>query len=149
MPTDELHDALHGWYPPPDLLTLSKMQGHTVRSLLQHLQQRNLLYLVPGTIDAYRTRFAEGVRLLANLRQMFRESDWATGPRLVSDIKMHLTPRLYPRRDHAASAVWDRLRNHCSPNHRELLERCFLALSAKPGGGTFDFAGFTRGAAGE
>ena len=26
MPTDELHDALHGWYPPPDLLTLSKMQ---------------------------------------------------------------------------------------------------------------------------
>ena len=36
--------------------------GHTVRSLLQHLQQRNLLYLVPGTIDAYRTRFAEGVR---------------------------------------------------------------------------------------
>ena len=46
-------------------------------------------------------------------------------------------------------AVWDRLRNHCSPNHRELLERCFLALSAKPGGGTFDLAGFTRGAAGE
>ncbi len=50
--------------------------GHTVRSLLQDSQQRNLLYLVPGTIDAYRTRFAEGVRLLANLRQMFRESDW-------------------------------------------------------------------------
>ncbi len=117
-------------------------EGQALRPLLQNMQQRNLLYLVPGTIDAYRTRFAEGIRLLANLRQMFKASDWATGPRLVSDIKMYLTPRLYPRRDRSASEIWDRLRTRCSQNYCDLLEQCFFALAAKTAGGTFDFAGF-------
>src|SRR5438445_380896 len=47
-------------------------QGQTVRGVVQQMYQRRLLYLVPGTADSYRTRFAEGVRLIANLRQMFR-----------------------------------------------------------------------------
>jgi hypothetical protein len=50
------------------------------------MNQRRLLYLLPGSLDSYRTRFAEGVRLIANLRQMFKPQDWATGPLLVSDF---------------------------------------------------------------
>lgn len=114
----------------------------TMRGLLQQMYQRRLLYLVPGTLDAYRTRFAEGVRLLANLRQMFRAQDWATGPRLVSDIKLHIARRTYPRRDRPASEVLERLRPLLPTRQAALLEQCFLALAAKPGGGLLDFASF-------
>ena len=148
MPTDELHDALHGWYPPPDLLTLSKMQ--VIPSALCCSTCNNVTCFT--SCRERLTLIGPGLRKVSDFSRTYgRCSERAIGrlARAWSDIKMHFTPRLYPRRDHAASAVWDRLRNHCSPNHRELLERCFLALSAKPGGGTFDFAGFTRGAAGE
>ena len=116
-------------------------QGRSLPSLMREMHTRNLLYQVPGS-TCYRTRFAEGVRLVANLRQMFREDDWATGPRLVSDIKIHLAPRAYPRRDQSAAEVWRRLSTKCPPKHLELIERCFFALAAKQGGNTYDFAGF-------
>lgn len=109
-------------------------QGRTIGSLIQQMRQRNLLYLVPDTSpDAYRTRFAEGVRLLANLRQMFKSDDWATGPRLVSDIKLHITPRQFPRRDQSATAVWERLRPRCPAPHVELMRQCFFALASRNG----------------
>ena len=106
------------------------------------MRQRNLLFLVPDTSpDAYRTRFAEGVRLLANLRQMFKQDDWATGPRLVSDIKLQVTPRQYPRRDLKADVVWERLQPRCPIASIELMRQCFFAL-ASPGGSPLSFAGF-------
>jgi len=117
-------------------------QGRTLPSLIQQMRQRNLLYLVPDTSpDAYRTRFAEGVRLLANLRQMFKQEDWATGPRLVSDIKLHVTARQYPRRDLTADAVWERLQAKCPSGHIDLMRRCFFALADR-GGSPMNFAGF-------
>jgi hypothetical protein len=116
-------------------------EGRTLRSVIQQMQQRNLLYAVPDTLDSYRTRFAEGVRLLANLRQMFKDSDWATGPRLVSDIKLHLAPRQYPRRDQTAASVWERLRPLCPRSQAALIERCFFALATQ-GGVPLSFAGF-------
>ena len=117
-------------------------QGITLGSLILRMRQRNLVYLVPDvTPDAYRTRFAEGVRLLANLRQMFKLEDWATGPRLVSDIKLHLTPRQYPRRDLSAVTVWERLQLRCSSTYVELMRKCFFALADR-GGSPMDFAGF-------
>jgi ATP-dependent helicase YprA (DUF1998 family) len=116
-------------------------QGRTLTSVIQQMQQRNLLYLVPDAPSYYRTRFAEGVRLLANLRQMFKESDWATGPRLVSDIKLHLAPRQFPRRDHSAASVWQRLRPLCPPAQASLIERCFFALASQ-GGRAMTFSGF-------
>ena len=117
------------------------LQGQTMRWLLQQMQQRNLLYLLPDTIDSYRTRFAEGVRLLVNLRQMFKQDDWATGPRLVSDIKLHITPRQYPRRDQSAAAVWERLRSRCPAPHVELMRQCFFALASQ-NGSSLAFSGF-------
>lgn len=117
-------------------------QGRTLGSLIQQMRQRNLLYLVPDTSpSAYRTRFAEGVRLLANLRQMFKSDDWATGPRLVSDIKLHVTARQYPRRDMSADAIWERLQPKCPPSSVELMRKCFFALASK-GDVQFNFAGF-------
>lgn len=117
-------------------------QGRTLGSLIQQMRQRNLLYLVPDiSPDAYRTRFAEGVRLLANLRQMFKSEDWATGPRLVSDIKLHITAREYPRRDLSATAVWERLQAKCPTASIELMRQCFIALASR-GGEPINFAGF-------
>jgi hypothetical protein len=116
--------------------------GFTMRGFLQQMYQLRLLYLVPGTLDAYRTRFAEGVRLFANLRQMFRVQDWATGPRLVSDIKVHIARRNYPRRDRPAAEVLQKLRRLFPPRKAAFLEQCFLALATKPGGGLFEFAAF-------
>ena len=116
-------------------------EGRSIRSLIQQMRQRNLLYSVPDTADAYRTRFAEGVRLLANLRQMFKQDDWATGPRLVSDIKMHITPRQYPRRDQCAVAAWERLQPRCPASSVELMRQCFFALASRDGS-SLCFSGF-------
>lgn len=117
-------------------------QDHSIQSLLLQMRQRSLIYQVPNSEGSYRTRFAEGVRLLASLRQMFQADDWATGPRLVSDIKLRISPRLYPRRDQSAASVWDKLQAHCPPAHVELMRNCFFALAAKKDGGLFDFSGF-------
>lgn len=117
-------------------------QGQCIQSLLQQMRQRNLLYGVPDSSGAYRTRFAEGVRLLSNLRQMFKADDWAAGPRLVSDIKLQISARQYPRRDQSAEAVWERLRPLCPPANVDLMRQCFFALAAKKDGGYFDFSGF-------
>ena len=118
------------------------IQGRTIAALLQLMRQRSLLYLVPDKPNSYRTRFAEGVRLTASLRQMFKESDWATGPRLVSDIKLQISPRQYPRRDQDAASVWERLKSRCPAAHVELMQDCFFALAAGKAGAPLSFSGF-------
>src|SRR5437899_5241635 len=74
-----------------------EQNGVRLSRLLSDLEQEGLLCKPLDRTELYRTRFAETVRLLFRLRQMFRQDDWASGPRLVSDIKIHLTPRLYPK----------------------------------------------------
>ena len=117
------------------------IQGHTIHSLLLQMKHCNLIYEVKHFQNSYRTRFAEGVRLLANLRQMFKPTDWATGPRLVSDIKLQIKPRQYPRRDWSAVDVWELLKPKCPTGHTDLLQQCFFAL-ANQGGAQLNFAGF-------
>jgi len=117
-------------------------QGHTIQSILLQMRQRNLIYQVPNFDASYRTRFAEGVRLMSNLRQMFKEDDWATGPRLVSDIKLKVSPRLYPRRDQTAQSVWNKLETQCPPEHVGLMRECFYALVAKNEHEYYNFSGF-------
>ena len=66
---------------------------------IQLLRDRRLLFDFP--IDGqrlYRSRFAETVRLFAQLRQMFRIQDWAVAPRLVADYRLAIKPRRYPLR---------------------------------------------------
>lgn len=53
----------------------------------------------------FRSRFAEMVRLLFRLRQLFPGKPWIGAPRLVSDFRVDRRPRLYPRRDLAPDEI--------------------------------------------
>jgi hypothetical protein len=122
-----------------------KASGTTFKTLLRELRQSHLLHRLPEATDMYRTRMAEGVRLLANLRQMFRPQDWATGPRLVSDVKIHLKDRIYPRRDLPPSDIWnDSLKELCPKGSKQLVKECYEALSMDTRGNEFTFAGFQK-----
>ena len=67
--------------------------------LVEALVAGRLLFEYPGDgAAAYRSRFAETVRLLAQLRQLMPSRPWATAPRLVSDYRVDAGSRLFPRR---------------------------------------------------
>jgi hypothetical protein len=114
--------------------------GWTLDNLLDDMEQANLLYMVRQNPRAYRTRFAESVRLIGRLRQTFREDQWATAPNLVSDIKLHLKSRHYPRRDQSAATCWNAVRAHCTQS--QLQQNLFDALASDQGGIPLDFAAF-------
>ncbi|WP_240497447.1 protein DpdJ [Streptomyces hirsutus] len=75
------------------------------------LSQQLLFYVPFGVAGRYRTRFAEGVRLTASLRQIFGpwpgtqlQSDWwERGKPLVADYRLHVSERRYPTRDISAA----------------------------------------------
>ncbi|MEU8294117.1 protein DpdJ [Streptomyces pseudogriseolus] len=78
------------------------------------LVSQHLLFRLPvGESGQYRTRFAEGVRLTASLRQIFAPwpgmrlpTDWwEQGKPLVADYRLHVSSRHYPKRDIAAAAA--------------------------------------------
>lgn len=83
-----------------------------VTKMLEELDRRRLLlrFRWPDGSNRYRTRFAEGVRLLTRLKQIFREDAWATSPDLVADYRIHAGPRAFPRRDVPKADVLARLR---------------------------------------
>jgi len=47
----------------------------------------------------YRSRFAEGIRLLTRLKQLLPRRPWMSSPDLVSDYRIDARPRRIPRRD--------------------------------------------------
>ncbi|GGZ00112.1 protein DpdJ [Novosphingobium colocasiae] len=114
--------------------------GLALGSLLTAMRRADLLYLVPDGSGRIRSRFAEGLRLLAHLRQRFDHQDWASGPRLVSDLKIHMAPRRYPAVGIATSEAWTAMAPHASAP--ALQRAVFDALASRPGGGVFTFAGF-------
>ena len=76
------------------------------------LESRGLLLPLPGGGTQgrrLRTRFAETVRLLFHLRQLFPGREWFDSPTLVSDYRLLRKPRLYPRRHLGADDVLARL----------------------------------------
>jgi len=115
------------------LVPLLEEDGHSdpakgAQELIEELIDRALVCeckTVTGEM-ALRSRFAEGVRLIVRLRQLFPKRDWRMGPQLVSDYRVDLRPRRYPRRDQCPrstreaiaqkkafsrimTSVWDRL----------------------------------------
>jgi hypothetical protein len=118
-----------------------KESGETIESLLERLALESLLFEIPSRPGQYRSRFAEGIRLLASLRQLFPHRLWTVAPRLVSDLRVDLRARLYPRRDIPVEVCWERLKSLVDPAHANLLKDCFLRLSHS-GAGPMDFAGF-------
>ena len=75
------------------------------------LLDRRLLFQipVPGGSIRYRSRFAEGVRLLASLRQIFPGRHWEAAPHLIADFRVDLRKRQFPRREHPSGEVIGRL----------------------------------------
>ncbi|MBZ0264126.1 hypothetical protein K8I28_05615 [bacterium] len=117
--------------------------GYSFNSLLRDMRQSNLLFRIPNTNDFYRTRMAEAIRLLVNLKQIFKAEDWATGPKLVSDLKLHLQNRLYPRRDQLASDVWNSVfENNCPQQSKIIIKDAYDKLTKDSNGNDYQFSGF-------
>ena len=68
--------------------------------LVEALVEGSLLFEFQGA-DGYRfrSRFAEGVRLLTRLKQLMPSRPWLSSPDLVSDYRIDARPRGLPRRD--------------------------------------------------
>lgn len=81
-----------------------------VWALVQQLLDGSWLWQVPDSEPPlYRTRLAETVRLLSQLRQIFPGDDnaWRGAPRLVADYRLMLRKRVFPRRDLDVAAARD------------------------------------------
>ena len=110
--------------------------------LIEDLIDRRLLFEISD--DSLRSRFAEGVRLFARLRQLFRHRPWQTAPRLVSDFRVDLRPRRYPDRDpnrrgRRPNVVLQDLQRVCSLS---LLQRSIWQALTCPGGQELGLAVF-------
>lgn len=78
-------------------------ESDDVEDFLEDLIARCLVITTPqGRI---RSRFAESIRLLTRLRQLFDGRPWQGAPRLVSDFRVDLRRRRYPLRDRAAHQI--------------------------------------------
>lgn len=70
---------------------------------LEHLLDAGLLHKLPETKPMYRTRLAETLRLLRNLRQLLPKDQtktgwWRQSSALVADYRLRVSPRRYPAR---------------------------------------------------
>ncbi len=84
------------------LWRLAQEAGVTHDQILENLTERLLIVKTHG---GYKSRFAETVRLLLLLRQRFSFEDWQDAPRLVSDLRLEIRRRRYPRRDTPAAEL--------------------------------------------
>jgi hypothetical protein len=113
--------------------------------LVQELIDAQLLWQLPGSTATprYRSRFAEGVRLLARLRQIFSPAPnaWRSASPLVGDYRLQLRARTYPRRDIAAVDVLTVLE---ATNSVHAVEKRVLRalLRVDNGGGGWSISGF-------
>ncbi|MBO6947187.1 MAG: DEAD/DEAH box helicase [Rhodospirillales bacterium] len=71
-----------------------------VEDVVAELEERLLVRFWLSDDDrCYRSRFAELVRLTARSRQLFDNRPWRSSPTLVSDYRLDISPRRYPKRD--------------------------------------------------
>ena len=74
----------------------AQQAGYLEEDILKNLVERKLVFPIDGY---YRSRFAEAIRLFYHLRQRFSLLDWQTASHLVSDIRIQLQRRRYPKRN--------------------------------------------------
>lgn len=121
---------------------LCSVHGYTGAVLASELAGAHLLYADPTRPGRYRTRFAEGVRLIARLRQTFRPQQWATAPTLVSDLKVRVAERRFPERNERIDDCWEDLRPFC--RHPQLQQAALRALARTSDRTAITFAAFQR-----
>ncbi len=121
---------------------------HDARGVITELIDRALVFDVGEELGTrYRSRMAEGVRLLFRLRQLFPQHrgpiGWQTAPTLVADFRFIWRRRRYPRRDIDSAAALARIAAATTdPSARTALS--VLVESYGPG---FKLAGFQVDAA--
>jgi hypothetical protein len=109
----EIEEAIH------ETLQMNSAVAVGVSSddLLNLLLDRSLLLALPGQTGEtlYRTRFAETIRLISHLRQLFpsEKRHWSEFPKLVSDYRIIRKARLYPRRHITGSDLVNYLEIDC------------------------------------
>ena len=108
---------------------------------VERLVEQRLVYEIRTGVERhYRSRFAELVRLLVRLRQIFDGEDWRGAPRLVSDFRVDCQPRRFPRRDIDATAAWTAL---CSGRRfAPVQEKVWQMLTTDSEGGLVRLSGF-------
>lgn len=104
LTSDEVHAVLS--QAVTQHLMSGVADGPSEDEYLSALTSQALLHRVPGSSPPrYRTRLAEGMRLLVRLRQLFPPTAtapqdwWQAAQPLVADYRLHVEPRRYPRRD--------------------------------------------------
>ena len=113
--------------------TPNQLTDDQVNSIISDLVSSNYLFEIPkeayqGEVR-YRSRMAEGVRLLTRLKQLFHKNMtepylWRAAKSLVGDYRLILRPRSYPKRD----IKWNNLKNaikNLSEVQLALLEKLF------------------------
>lgn len=98
-----------GWLTEAEVIELSRtnLKGADTEDLLEELIEAKLVIeILAGAGGAkIRSRFAEAMRLLGALRQLFGGRPWQTAPRLVADFRLDRRRRKFPRRDLSPDAV--------------------------------------------
>ncbi|MDP1692152.1 MAG: protein DpdJ [Burkholderiaceae bacterium] len=119
LSSDEVRSALQGVLDSPLGQKLKADGGCTITTVLDLRSRLESLQMLFRVVDArgdaagWRTRMAEGIRLLAQLRQLFPKHEqngvvkWESAPTLVADYRFLRRPRRYPKRDLAVSLVQD------------------------------------------
>ncbi len=94
LPEQELFDLAE------EILTEAEIELDA-EDLVEELIDRRLLFefSLPDGTYGFRSRFAEGMRLLSKLKQLFPNKPWLIAPNLVSDYRVDARPKLIPRRD--------------------------------------------------
>ena len=79
----------------------------TANELFQALKETQLLFEFElGDCEKrYRTRMAETLRLIVRLKQLFKEEGWEHRPDLVSDYRLMVRPRAFPKRTIAPTSI--------------------------------------------
>lgn len=112
------------------------LQPFSPDQIIDNLLDRRLIF---QTQRGYRSRFAEAVRLLFLLKQRFSVNDWLEAPRLVSDFKLALRRRQYPKRNVSLAELQAELQRF---NITPLQQRVIKTLLQDKNGNPFQLAQF-------
>src|SRR5207244_4161206 len=105
--------------------------------LLEDLFERKLIFERGHRI---RSRFAETVRLLVRLKQLFPGRSWQDSPRLVADFRIDRRARRYPKRDQSPEEVWKNLPANLTENG--LKKKLWESLTRNDSGNPLPLARF-------